>query len=117
MPCNKCAHCCRFLSFVYPKNPQEMGWLKARGFKIVQMSETHVEVRLFHPCPQLRPDGCKIHDNKPDACKAYPMQTLNRIAHGLDPLKSLGPECGFRQAMQETLDEAQQEIEEGNHGL
>ena len=70
MPCNRCSYCCRFLSFVFPATKAIKEWGAARGFRLVQESETHMELAINHPCRFLviekndageKQATCKIH--------------------------------------------------------
>ena len=88
--------CCRRLIFHYPNTDSHKEWAEARGMKISQISKTHVEMVLHHPCSKLLPSGkCKIHDNKPHACKIYP-QLTGAEDMGIDLKKSLPKNCYYR---------------------
>jgi len=103
--CIQCGWCCKHIHYFYPNTPVVSEWLKARGFKIVQFSKTHIEASIYNECPHLKATWengkekyyCGIQDKKPRGCKSYPgidLETYEKI--GLDPNKSLGPNCGFR---------------------
>ena len=103
--CTSCGYCCIAVHHYIPYSKENLGWVRARGFKIIQASDKIIEIRMAdQPCPQLEnapslEDGytCKINNSKPKACKQYPDQVFALARKfNIDPYKSLGPNCGFR---------------------
>jgi len=98
--CTNCGYCCIAVHHYIPYSRENLGWVRARGFKIIQASDKMIEIRMAdQPCPQLEQGQtkCKIHRSKPKACRQYPEQVfLLAKKYGLDPYKSLGPRCGYR---------------------
>lgn len=97
--CQQCSLCCRVMTFFWPTDQAlDEEWLKARGYVKVQENASWVEYQVDHVCPKLGRDGkCEIHTEKPKNCRDYPLNALKRYAlMGLDPLKSIGDQCGYR---------------------
>ena len=70
--CLQCLECCQ--KFRLPVNKfitqRDRDLYKARGFELARIHG--VQFLVFpHICPQLTPEGCKIYDTRPDACKMY----------------------------------------------
>lgn len=95
--CKRCQHCCKYMQFIMPNGKTVKEWGLARGFEIVQESESFIEFKIKSVCPHLKDRECDIHDHKPDVCRRYPEGMPEFwLSHGLDPNKSLGKHCGYK---------------------
>lgn len=82
--CTKCGDCCRRPGWVFLKPVEaERIAVKLLGDdgKASQLvgelweekgDEFIIEVTGNRGCPLLGPDGCRVHDVKPDQCRTYP---------------------------------------------
>lgn len=101
MACNRCGYCCENIVYAYANDEQNLEWIKARGFKIVDVSKTFIIVHVYHPCINyVKIDGigiCKIQDIKPKACQTYPALLNFKVLteQGIDLAKFIGEQCNF----------------------
>lgn len=101
MTCKRCGYCCEHIVYAYANTKQNLEWINARCFKIVDKSDTIILVHVYHPCEQYsKIDGvssCKIQANKPEACKTYPISLDFEllVKQGVSPVKFLGEQCAF----------------------
>ena len=95
--CKQCGFCCRNVQFVIPATPDALEWAKARGIQRVQSNENFIELRFPQLCINYQSDGkCSIQREKPHACEKFPRNMLEFWEkHGMNPMQSLGPQCGF----------------------
>ena len=76
-------------------------WANARGFTLNQIAGEITEWIVPTVCPKMEIRGnlkmCSVHGgSKPEVCKNSPFLGREIPGVALDPEKSMGPTCGFR---------------------
>jgi len=102
--CNQCGKCCT-LDIMWigfdPSKPNEkrdrIEWADARGYSVVQSGVGIIQANVNHRCPNLEENNtCKIQENKPRDCTAYPDNIFEIYQdYQLDLNKMLPEGCGF----------------------
>ena len=74
--CIECQECCKILRIPIGQFPTSntRDFYAARGIKIISF-DFYLWLVLPHTCAQLTPQGCKIYEDRPLACRAYDGRT------------------------------------------
>ena len=69
--CLKCQACCKliYIPIIHPSN-EAIEFYEARGCTFIASQGVRC-IAIPSICPQLSPQGCKIYDNRPEACRDY----------------------------------------------
>jgi len=72
--CLECLECCKNISFdLEIKGSYYLyeQFAAIRNIKIITVKDNRVYFLLYHPCPQLTDEGCKIYIKRPEVCRIY----------------------------------------------